>query len=150
MSHVSSSTIKAKIISPNLLLVLSASPPALECGVLRKHCFATNKNRALKPALALWIGCQTLPKILGWLVVAKQSALWEGGSLSALRPTGPAPSDSCCECWSEDGVTESIEFNFRDEEGPNERQKNFIMGDQRLLRTLCTPDKGWVGGRGGT
>lgn len=87
-----------------------------------KHCFSTNKNRVLKPALTLWIGCMSLPKILGWLVVAKQSNLWEGGSFGGLHPAGSAPpSNSCCECRSEDGVTESIEFNFRYGEGVSKR-----------------------------
>jgi len=56
---------------------------------------ATNKNTALKSALTLSIGCQILPKILGWLVVAKQSALWEGGSFGGFHSTGlchPHPS----------------------------------------------------------
>lgn len=43
-------------------------------------------------------------------------------ALAALAQAGPAPPPkSCCECRSEDEVTESIEFNFRDgKEGEQE------------------------------
>lgn len=42
--------------------------------------------------------------------------------MAALAQAGPAPPPkSCCECRSEDEVTESIEFNFRDgKEGEQE------------------------------
>lgn len=66
-------------------------------------------------------------------------------ALAALAQAGPAPPPkSCCECRSEDEVTESIEFNFRDgKEGEQEIEEfHSEGGDQRLVWTLCTPDKG--------
>lgn len=84
----------------------------------------TNENTEPKPALTLSIGSETLPKILGWLVVAKQWALWEGGSFGGLHLANPLhlplPWKLHCEYINEEKVTDNIEFVLRDENGAEE------------------------------
>lgn len=110
-----------------------------------KHCFSTNKNRVLKPALTLWIGCMSLPKILGWLVVAKQSTLWEGGSFGGLHPAGSAPPPPIHAANVEvrtESPRASSSTSDMERGWARDRRIPFWEGDQRLLWTLCTPGKG--------
>lgn len=62
----------------------------------------------------------------------------------------PPPSKSCCECTTEDEVTENSEFNFRDGESEREIEEfHWERGDERLHGLFVLQIKRSRGGRSG-